>query len=60
MCKTRNVNEHISGGPTKRNHTKKKKKKKKEFNIHLMDIISNLQLTVTKNTQAAGANEEND
>ena len=39
----------------KRNHTKK------EFNIHLMDIIiNNLQLTVTKNTQTAGANEKND
>ena len=35
MCKTRNVNQHISGGPKQRNHTKRK------FNKHLKDIISN-------------------
>ena len=53
MCKIRNVNSHISGGPKQRNHTKDK------FNNHLKDIIINkLQVAVTKNTQTGGTNEK--
>ena len=40
---------------------RKETTQKTKFNNHLVDIIiNNLQLTVTKNTQTAGANERND
>ena len=55
MCKIRNVNKHISGGPKQRNHTKRK------FNNQLKDIINNkLQVAVTKNNITQSNKRNND